>query len=171
MRTPYPAASHIGTRSAESWRPRRRSRCGPPAKPSGNLVGRLKQIPSAVIFAGHSTTRNPLYAAYRDDLAKTAKVWGRLLGMHPISVKQQPCRQLGRQLLDQRVQDATVPRRVSDKILCRLPIVESKNVPLRYPWRRRLYVALICAKMPGREKVANQRPVASAGLNKMASSR
>jgi hypothetical protein len=53
----------------------------------------IEQIPAAVVFAASSS--KPLNPAYRYDQAANLKVRLSLLGMHPISVKEKPCRAQG----------------------------------------------------------------------------
>jgi hypothetical protein len=74
----------------------------------------IKMVPATVVLAGSVTILNPLHPPYRYDVMAYAEVWGRLPGMRPVCVKQQPCRhQPGAPLYDL-MQDRSLPWRVRD---------------------------------------------------------
>ena len=131
------------------------------------LAINIKQMPRAVVLAGHLAVWNPLDTPDRKDLAQQRHVGRCLLGMHPIRIEQQPSRTEAGESLNHRMQQLAVPRWVGDDVSC---VVAMTRVQALISMcccqdRVRLNIAGICAYMTSGGKVLDQRPVTCAWLN------
>ena len=80
-----------------------------------------KQIPAAIIFA--SLVIEPLYTTDRNNFVAYLEMMPSLLSVHPVRVKEKPCRRKLCAILDDLMQHSPIPWRVRDDIIRALQIL------------------------------------------------